>query len=946
MKLSNNKGFSLVELLAVISIIGVLSVLAVVSVQGVLSRSRDEYYKSQKQDMEMAARSYVENNKSLTPKISGQIRDIKLSELQNNKFISKVVDANKKACDYEKSFVRVYKYEDNLIYTSYLECPGYNKDKIDGVSSLDVSFTYSEKADLQNAKATIKVFDTGDASKKEKGVVAYQYKIYADDKLVYTSEMYNVKKKLEVKKDISLKDYVPAKIKIEVSATGVNGFNLVKSSTTSDFIDKDNDKNNSLVCGEITNDSTTWQKDNRIVSIKCSDTKGSGCQRDVFTKEFRVSTKVGKILIKDKAGNSKPCDVNVYVDKTVPTVTVKVYKRGTDNNKLNNTVMNQITADQSGSTKNLIISKGAVNGWLNKSKYPNGVYFEVSYDDGTDGSGVKEIEWKWNNSNLKENDSNARNFPSGNVDIKNPNNTKGTYGYSISGEGWRYGTITVKDVVGNTTKINITAPLDRTSPTCTKSGESTTWTSSDRYITINCHDSMSGCSTNFGRQRISTTTRSKNYTLQDYAGNSSTCGVNAYVDKDAPSCGSITGASTSWTASDRNIRVSCSDSHSGCSQSSFSKTFNTSTKQGTIQIRDNVGNARNCSVNAYVDKTPPTCGSNNGSTSWTNSSRTISVNCSDSQSGCSKSSFSQYFSSNTKTSSITIRDNVGHTTTCPVNVYIDKTSPTCGYNNGSTSWTNSNRTVTVNCNDSGGSGCSSVSKTFSSTTKTSNITLRDGAGNSVSCGVNVYVDKTPPSCNGSSGTSTTWTRSDRNISVGCVDSDSGCKQGSFSKYYNYTKKTDNITIYDWAGNSRNCGVNVYVDKTPPYTPVTSFESGNDHTSVDNDSCTWHFDNNWKSHSSISCSYRINFPRGKTFYLWTSTYSWDADSGKDKLYAKYWCHDGSGGKYRAYWDWTEIDSINMLYAANGATRCHTELRVKDKVGNYSEILYIDETLNRY
>ena len=80
---------------------------------------------------------------------------------------------------------------------------------------------------------------------------------------------------------------------------------------------------------------------------------------------------------------------------------------------------------------------------------------------------------------------------------------------------------------------------------------------------------------------------------------------------------------------------------------------------------------------------------------------------------------------------------------------VDKAAPTCGgWSGESTSWTGGNRTISVGCNDSGGSGCrqSAYSVTYTTNTKTStpSFTISDNAGNTNVCSksVNVYVGKT------------------------------------------------------------------------------------------------------------------------------------------------------------------------------------------------------------
>ena len=170
----------------------------------------------------------------------------------------------------------------------------------------------------------------------------------------------------------------------------------------------------------------------------------------------------------------------------------------------------------------------------------------------------------------------------------------------------------------------------------------------------------------------------------DTVGNSTTKNVTVtHVDRTGPVCGTVTGAgsTSSWTNGDRSISVACSDAGIGCTSTSFSNTFTTG--NGTyrtvdkIQIKDKLGNTTDCSVGLYIDKIPPTCGTvTGGSTTWTNGNRTVSVACSDSNSGCAQSSYSATYSSTTKTANITIKDKAGNTKACSVNAYVDKTKPT------------------------------------------------------------------------------------------------------------------------------------------------------------------------------------------------------------------------------------------------------------------------------
>ena len=90
----NNKGFSLVELLAAIVIMGILSGIAVVGVTFLLNKAEKEYYKAQESEVIMAAKSYTQDNRSFLPKRVGQKNQVYLKTLQNKKYISREKQEN------------------------------------------------------------------------------------------------------------------------------------------------------------------------------------------------------------------------------------------------------------------------------------------------------------------------------------------------------------------------------------------------------------------------------------------------------------------------------------------------------------------------------------------------------------------------------------------------------------------------------------------------------------------------------------------------------------------------------------------------------------------------------------------------------------------------------------------------------------------------------------
>lgn len=163
----------------------------------------------------------------------------------------------------------------------------------------------------------------------------------------------------------------------------------------------------------------------------------------------------------DKAGNcsayTSPYTVNI--DYIAPELHMNVYKRTADGGKTGvSPYRHAITTDEK-RTKNIVIEK-----WLNKADFPNGIYLELVYSDNIS---VKTREWKWNTAGLKKGDSAANNVTNGDdpININTQAEEDTYYNVSLSADGYRKAYFEVKDKAGNTSTINIIAPIDKTAPT-------------------------------------------------------------------------------------------------------------------------------------------------------------------------------------------------------------------------------------------------------------------------------------------------------------------------------------------------------------------------------------------------------------------------------------------------------------------------------------------------
>ena len=197
-------------------------------------------------------------------------------------------------------------------------------------------------------------------------------------------------------------------------------------------------------------------------------------------------------------------------------------------------------------------------------------------------------------------------------------------------------------------------------------------------------------------------------------------------------------------------------------------------------------------------------------------------------------SASKTYKSNTSGIVIKVRDKLGniYTHSSIAITKIDKTAPTCSWsgdiNVAPNAWTNQNRSISVSCNDLGGSNCNvnTLNKSWlfnTGTTRTTDLSyeIKDNAGNVTICSktANVFVDKTPPTCINSGG-SASWTNKDITLTGNCSDEGgSGCKDNVIRTISSDTNSTTESpgTVYDNVGNAKKCSSDqiVRIDKTLP-----------------------------------------------------------------------------------------------------------------------------------
>ena len=108
----NSKGFSMVELLAVVAILGILSTIGITAVSNILEKAHEEYYINQEKNLVLAAQSFMRSNQNRLPKVVGKKEKVTAKELREANYLKKDITRydGKTKCKDDKTYVNVYKY--------------------------------------------------------------------------------------------------------------------------------------------------------------------------------------------------------------------------------------------------------------------------------------------------------------------------------------------------------------------------------------------------------------------------------------------------------------------------------------------------------------------------------------------------------------------------------------------------------------------------------------------------------------------------------------------------------------------------------------------------------------------------------------------------------------------------------------------------------------------
>lgn len=124
----NKKGFTMVELLAVITILGVVMAIAIPAVTSQITTTSAKYYEDLEKDVELAARDFMNDHRSHFPKVNGNSCYITQdNDLVGNEYIKAISDKKGNSCS--QYVIKVTRNNPNdYSYEGYVKCSDYASD--------------------------------------------------------------------------------------------------------------------------------------------------------------------------------------------------------------------------------------------------------------------------------------------------------------------------------------------------------------------------------------------------------------------------------------------------------------------------------------------------------------------------------------------------------------------------------------------------------------------------------------------------------------------------------------------------------------------------------------------------------------------------------------------------------------------------------------------------
>ena len=683
------RGFTLVELLAVIVILGVIALIAVPLVFSSINSSKEGLYERQIDQLIQAGKNWGSKNNQELPKEIGDQVFLDPKDLAQLGFIDAEEILDPRTGEQIKGCVVVTKDERQYNYTFEEE----NCENVEGsyLITFDDGLNTNEEVEV-NSVYTGQNVTAVDTEGNAATVVGPTIKNVATGNEVTYVDTSKVGNQFELtytatdrkgnKKDLIIKVTVVDTIAPEIIVQGKNQNFTYYYST----------------------------RDGKFKIPEASVTDNSGKVKQYNGKDYKVTSNVSNIVgtyrivyeAEDESGNKRTLTVTVVIENT----TLPVIKEVTGNpTKWQNKDATLKISSVSSKTKIVGYSFDDGLTWQSsKSKVfdkNQTVKMKVKDQDGnvsrTYEVGITKIDKEPPTKPvivLHKNNSGGTVISSGtwvNTNVsqeqRSTDSLSGIKGYERSLDKKKWTTmgvnaieskeqeqhyyVRVKDNAGNISEVSdlYIIRIDKTRPVCTSSGGNSSWINYNWTIYGTCSDSKgsyrSGCTGNVQHTQtgeINTSTASPG-TVYDVAGNSTKCPANQHlhIDKTKPSCSvsfSGTSGTNGWYKSNVSVKLSRQDNGSiqsgvssyGLTTGGTNYNGSASNTQGETggttwngYVKDRAGNTNSCSKSVKVDTTAPSCttvvkkGSSGGANytgGWYSGSIYTSANCGDSLSGC------------------------------------------------------------------------------------------------------------------------------------------------------------------------------------------------------------------------------------------------------------------------------------------------------------------------
>lgn len=194
MKINNNKGFTLLEILTAVAILSLLITIVVVSYNKYMVKVKAKYYETQEELIIQSSKDYFSDNTNVLPQLDGERTCVTLKTLTDNKYIDEITDYKKRSCSLNDSKVcatrikkKTYLYNIELNCYSEYKTPSYKTPTITIEPNSEEKITVDNNQE-QEIKVQIGYDDNEEKDKKESPLKNYRYIIYKkilDDKEVY-----------------------------------------------------------------------------------------------------------------------------------------------------------------------------------------------------------------------------------------------------------------------------------------------------------------------------------------------------------------------------------------------------------------------------------------------------------------------------------------------------------------------------------------------------------------------------------------------------------------------------------------------------------------------------------------------------------------------------------------------------------------------------------------